>query len=88
MVADYFTKPLQGGLFYKLRDYIMNIDSSSEHHSSHRSVLDEDDVKRDSGSITDSITDGDMTVDGKTNRLATSERTIGSRPVNRRIKAK
>jgi hypothetical protein len=39
MVADYFTKPLQGVLFYKLRDYIMNIDPSSEFHSGHRSVL-------------------------------------------------
>jgi len=24
MVADYFTKPLQGSLFFKLRAYIMN----------------------------------------------------------------
>ena len=39
MWADYFTKPLQGSTFYALRDKIMNIDSSSEHHSSHRSVL-------------------------------------------------
>ena len=40
MLADYFTKPLQGALFYKLRDQIMNIDPSSEFHSSaHRSVL-------------------------------------------------
>ena len=40
MLADYFTKPLQGALFYKLRDRIMNIDPSSEYHSSaHRSVL-------------------------------------------------
>ena len=40
MLADYFTKPLQGALFYKLRDLIMNIDPSSEYHSSaHRSVL-------------------------------------------------
>ena len=39
MRADYFTKPLQGKLFYKLRDLIMNIDQSSEHHSSQRSVL-------------------------------------------------
>jgi hypothetical protein len=42
MVADYFTKPLQGGPFRKLRDYIMNIDPSSMYHSSnsvHRSVL-------------------------------------------------
>ena len=34
MLADYFTKPLQGALFYKLRDRIMNIDPSSEYHSS------------------------------------------------------
>jgi hypothetical protein len=26
MVADYFTKPLQGTLFHKFRDFIMNID--------------------------------------------------------------
>ena len=39
MIADYFTKPLQGPLFYKLRDQIMNIDPSSEFHSGHRSVL-------------------------------------------------
>jgi Reverse transcriptase (RNA-dependent DNA polymerase) len=39
MVADYFTKPLQGALFYKLRDYIMNIAPNSEYHSGHRSVL-------------------------------------------------
>lgn len=42
MVADYFTKPLQGGPFRRLRDYIMNIDPSSMYHSSnsvHRSVL-------------------------------------------------
>lgn len=39
MLADFFTKPLQGHLFRKLRDQIMNIDSSSAYHSSHRSVL-------------------------------------------------
>lgn len=39
MIADFFTKPLQGGQFYRLRDYIMNIDPSSPYHSSHRSVL-------------------------------------------------
>jgi hypothetical protein len=37
---DYFTKPLQGALFYKMRDQIINIESTSECHSSaHRSVL-------------------------------------------------
>ena len=39
MIADYFTKPLQGKQFYKLRDQIMNLDPSSKYHSDHRSVL-------------------------------------------------
>ena len=42
MLADFFTKPLQGTPFKKLRDEIMNIDPSSAYHSSnsvHRSVL-------------------------------------------------
>jgi hypothetical protein len=40
MIADYFTKPLQGTPFYKLRDLVvMNIDPSSPCHSSQRSVL-------------------------------------------------
>jgi hypothetical protein len=42
MLADYFTKPLQGPQFRKLRDRIMNIAPSSAYHSSnsgHRSVL-------------------------------------------------
>jgi hypothetical protein len=39
MVADYFTKPLQGAHFKKLRDIIMNVDSSSKYYSAQRSVL-------------------------------------------------
>jgi hypothetical protein len=39
MWADYFTKPLTGVLFYKLRDRIMNIDPNSRYHSGQRSVL-------------------------------------------------
>lgn len=39
MLADFFTKPLQGTLFRKMRDQIMNIEASSVHHSLHRSVL-------------------------------------------------
>jgi hypothetical protein len=39
MWADYFTKPLQGSQFYKLRDLIMNIEPSSPYHSSNMSVL-------------------------------------------------
>ena len=39
MCTDFFTKPLQGMLFYRLRDLIMNIAPESPYHSSHRSVL-------------------------------------------------
>jgi hypothetical protein len=42
MVADYFTKPLQGQLFRRLRDIILNIDPSSQYSSGHRSVLSSD----------------------------------------------
>ena len=42
MLADYFTKPLQGATFCKFRDAIMNCHSgrSDIHPSDHRSVLD------------------------------------------------
>ena len=42
MLADYFTKPLQGATFRKFRDAIMNCNfaRSDEHPSDHRSVLD------------------------------------------------
>lgn len=63
MVADYFTKPLQGALFYKLRDYIMNIDPSSEYHSCHRSVLE-------NGEKTEN--ERDERTDGKTVRFENS----------------
>jgi hypothetical protein len=56
MVADYFTKPLQGALFYKLRDYIMNVDSSSEFHSSHRSVL-KDEAQTESNDVDEAQTE-------------------------------
>jgi hypothetical protein len=42
MIADYFTKPLQGAPFKKLCDLIMNINLSSMYHSNNlpcRSVL-------------------------------------------------
>ena len=42
MVADYFTKPLQGELFYKFRDQIMGVVPMDSIHSDHRSVLDQD----------------------------------------------
>jgi hypothetical protein len=83
MVADYFTKPLQGALFYKLWDYIMNIDPCSEYHSGHRSVLEddvkqdsEDDVKQDSDSVTGPIPKF-KSVDGKTVPLQKFKRVDG-----------
>jgi hypothetical protein len=39
MLADFFTKPLQGALFRKLRDKIMNIDPMTDWSQDHRSVL-------------------------------------------------
>ena len=40
MWGDFFTKPLQGDLFRKMRDKVMNINPTSMYHSSnHRSVL-------------------------------------------------
>ena len=43
MIAHFFTKPLQGRQFYKLRDQVMNIDLNCKYHSNHRSVLQLDD---------------------------------------------
>ena len=44
MLGDYFTKPLQGGLFNKFRDRILNIqaDPSTVPIKDHRSVLGQD----------------------------------------------
>ena len=42
MIADFHTKPLQGNLFYKFRELIMNIPSTDIYHSSRRSVLRQD----------------------------------------------
>ncbi len=39
MVADFFTKPLQGTLFQKFRNYIMNVDPTTNNLSGRRSVL-------------------------------------------------
>jgi hypothetical protein len=43
MVADFFTKPLQGIQFKKFRDLIMNIDPSTDSSKDQRSVLKNDD---------------------------------------------
>jgi hypothetical protein len=39
MIADFFTKALQGTLFRKFRDFIMNCDPSTNSLQDHRSVL-------------------------------------------------
>jgi hypothetical protein len=39
MIADFFTKPLQGAKFRKFRDIIMNVDPVTTNHQDHRSVL-------------------------------------------------
>mgnify|MGYP002812537314 CR=1 FL=1 len=39
MVADFFTKPLQGSPFQKFRNLIMNNDPATESLPDHRSVL-------------------------------------------------
>ena len=39
MIADFFTKPLQGSLFKKFRDQIMNVDPTADSLQDHRSVL-------------------------------------------------
>ena len=39
MLEDCFTKPLQGLLFFQMRDRLMNLDMNDKYHSSHRSVL-------------------------------------------------
>jgi hypothetical protein len=42
MLSDYFTKPLQGALFRKLRNLIMNVDPVIASRWDHRSVLGDD----------------------------------------------
>jgi hypothetical protein len=52
MISDYFTKPLQGSLFQKMRGLIMNVDPDTVNCWDHRSVLenkDESAVVDDSG---------------------------------------
>eukprot|EP00934_Nitzschia_sp_Nitz4_P000074 Nitzschia sp. Nitz4//scaffold495_size4786//1166//4435//NITZ4_009233-RA/size4786-processed-gene-0.0-mRNA-1//-1//CDS//3329553072//74//frame0 len=54
MLADYFTKPLQGKPFYKLRDKIMNIAVESQYHSQHISVLRNQEHEAEEGVMTSS----------------------------------
>jgi hypothetical protein len=47
MVADFFTKPLQGILFKKFRNFIMNVDPSATSPQDQRSVLGNEEVPND-----------------------------------------
>ena len=62
MVADIFTKPLQGCLFRKMRDAVMNLDSkdgpASMESPDHRSVLE--------SKVRGKVSRGTETVDGRT----------------------
>ena len=46
MRADFFTKPLHGNLFKRLRSQIMGFDPSSPYYSDHRSVLRDEEQSR------------------------------------------
>ena len=57
MIADFFTKPLQGALFQKFRKYIMNINSSKESpRSVDGSVLGTKESKSKSKNVNDLLT--------------------------------
>jgi hypothetical protein len=63
MMADFYTKPLQGTLFRKFRDQIMNIGPTVVPPLAHRSVLEPE-----SGAVhntNDVTSDGWVTVQGQ-----------------------
>ena len=45
MLGDFFTKPLQGGAFIKMRDKILNLPSTAN-DAAHRSVLRTDKIMK------------------------------------------
>jgi hypothetical protein len=53
MLADFFTKPLQGSLFIEFRDLIMNVDPVTVPMTDHRSVLGHADGVQDGGQWTE-----------------------------------
>jgi len=40
MLGDFFTKPLQGSTFKRMRNIILNMPNSDKANAKHRSVLD------------------------------------------------
>ena len=71
-MSDYFTKPLQGRLFYKLRDIIMNVDPSSVYYLGHRSVLsmEDDDEDPDGYDNTSTTVNDENTADSEIGETA------------------
>jgi hypothetical protein len=55
MVADYFTKTLQGKLFYKFRDQIMGVAPMATIMGDHRSVLDVNPIVSEKPTISDDL---------------------------------
>ena len=69
MVADYFTKPLQGSLFKKFRDFIMNCDPSPDLQMDRRSVLEHsvsDNVTRSTSVVSEEDDKENKRTDGPT----------------------
>jgi murein tripeptide amidase MpaA len=58
MIADFFTKPLQGALFQKFRDQIMNINPLPNGPQDCRSVLGKTDARVTPDANTDGEDDG------------------------------
>ena len=57
MIADFFTKPLQGITFKKFRNFIMNVDPATDSSQDQRSVLRKSQVPKGlAGSMTDEAT--------------------------------
>ena len=67
MWGDFFTKPLQGGTFKRMRQQIMNIDPQSKYaYVDHRSVLEQDHDSNDINADTTEANDGQANVSSAT----------------------
>jgi hypothetical protein len=84
MLADFFTKPLQGSLFQALRDQVMNVDPASTTTLARRSVLEVNTGTAGLG-VTLTVTDDDGSTGWTVvDRKSTSTRRCGNRGVEKR----
>ena len=88
MIADFFTKPLQGVAFIGFRNFIMNIDSEivTDNIQNHRSVLNKNDTMNPDSQVADA-TDKCVSDDGHTTVVRRQQKrskvsTIKGQPVN------